>query len=156
MISACSPTPKFDINILNRTQSFFGHTVHMCIVYLSGTEGTPLWFRTLSENFVEFRVSRLAKNALSSLVCGLLTSLVLKNLGSLLGRPYRFNSTKIRLGATLVAPNNPKTIVSKKSLIHSFQVLVCLFLKRLFSSVTWVFPNIKGTLTQIWKSPYIF
>ena len=46
------------------THSFFGLPVHISTVYLSGIGPlncvrAPLWFRMLSELFVEFRVSRL-------------------------------------------------------------------------------------------------
>ena len=42
------------------TQSFLGIPVHLYFVYLSGTDGHPLWLRAMLENFLEFRVSKLA------------------------------------------------------------------------------------------------
>ena len=39
---------------------FFRHTVHIAIVYLSGTEEPSQWLGTLSVRFLEFKVSRLA------------------------------------------------------------------------------------------------
>ena len=82
------------INYRRSTQRFLGIPVHMSVV-----KGLRYSFGRCQKTFLELRLSTLAKVQLS--LRSLLTSLGLKNLGSIFLHPYRFKSIKICLSATL-------------------------------------------------------
>ena len=84
-----------------RSQSCFSIPGKYTCWYLSRTDGCSPWLRALSKNYSQFRVSRLAENSLPILAYSVFTNFVLKKMGSIFGRPYQFNCTKIRLSTTL-------------------------------------------------------
>ena len=70
---------------------------------MSGTEGLLRGWWLYQKN-IEIRVPRLAIRVPKMHIPAwpkVFTNLVLKDLGSLLGHPYRFNSMEISLGITL-------------------------------------------------------
>ena len=68
---------------------------------------------------LEFRVSRLAENALSSLAWGLFTNIVRKNLASIFGHPYWFNKRKIHCVCKILLISNLTAIFLRKNCCYN-------------------------------------